>query len=174
MAAAGGEILNSPAGGGADGMKEMEEQIQNSKPTLQRREDWPERLHVFLQERKGRAFEWGVNDCALLLCDAVLAMTDVDLAAEFRGKYSTELGAARAMKRFANGGVKELAEKIAADFGIEEIPVLMARRGDAVMVLTDMGPALGIAGLDGVSALFAGPGSIRVALLRDALKAWRI
>jgi hypothetical protein len=101
---------------------------------MTRFENWPEILAQFVAERARTPFAWGVNDCCLMSCDAVLGYTGVDMAAGFRGKYDSGLSAARAMKEFCGGGVEQVAEKMAAQLNIPEWPtVKLARRGDVVL-----------------------------------------
>ena len=84
-------------------------------------------------------FEYGVNDCALFAADAVKVMTGTDFAADFRGKYKTALGAAKALK---SAGYDNL-EALAAD-KFKEVPPLTAKMGDLAILDTPEGPALGI------------------------------
>ena len=68
---------------------------------LRRLEDWPERLAEAIEAANERPFSWGRHDCCLFACDAVMAMTGVDPAKPFRGKYKTKRGAFGVLKRFA-------------------------------------------------------------------------
>lgn len=83
--------------------------------------------------------------------------------------------AAVALKKFAGGGVLATAKKIAAAFGMPEIAVKLAGRGDVVLVEVEAGDALGLVGLSGVEAVFLHPedGLCRVPI--DSCKrAWRV
>lgn len=60
---------------------------------LDRAHDWPEQLMRFVEQRRNAPFSWGSNDCALFAADYVLAITGVDLAAQWRG-YDSARGAA--------------------------------------------------------------------------------
>lgn len=142
--------------------------------SLTRHHDWEVRLHEFLQEREPEPFQWGRNDCALFACDAVLAMTGVDLAADFRNRYDNDLGAARVIISFTEGGsLGDLAAKIAGQHGIEEVGKLFARRGDIVLIPTEnRRGALGVVSLDGWSVV--GPGGPRRYELSYVERAWRI
>lgn len=100
---------------------------------LTRFEDWPSRLANFIDRRRVLRFRWGKNDCALFASDGVLEMTGVDLASEFRGKYSDREGAYAAMEEFAGGGVVEVAEQIAAQYQIREVSKMFACRGDVML-----------------------------------------
>jgi len=135
-----------------------------------RPEDWPEKLAEFIASREGCAFEWGAHDCALFCCDAILAMTGVDMAAEFRGRYSNSGGAARLMR----GGLARVARTVAAQFQLEPIPVRLARRGDPVLVDFGKRLALGIVDLDGMRAVGPGPEGLLRVPLEQCIAAWRL
>lgn len=145
-----------------------------------RKEDWPEILAEFfalrsVQDLPSATFAWGTHDCALFVCDAVRAMTAVDLAADFRFKYSSERGALRVMQTFAGGGLAELADKMAAQHGLAEVPQLMAQRGDIVLVTSESGePALGIVSMNGWDIFVVGKQGLVTRPLDAAVKAWRI
>ncbi len=141
---------------------------------LQRKHDWESELAQYLRARVAAPFEWGKYDCALFACDAAQVATGVDLAQEFRGRYSTERGAAKVIRAFCGGGLEQLAEKIAAQFEIPEVQVLFARRGDIVIVATPTGPGLGVVDLDGMHAIAVGlAGAVQIPLA-ECLRAWRI
>jgi hypothetical protein len=135
--------------------------------------DWEEKLSVFLGERADQSFEWGRNDCALFACDAALAMTGVDLAADFRGRYDSDLSAARVIIAFTSGGdLEDLAVKVAQQFELEEVKPLFARRGDIVLVPSEDGrKALAIVSTDGWHIVGPGPRKFE---LSDVERAWRI
>jgi hypothetical protein len=129
--------------------------------------NWPSRLFDFVAERWEAPFVWGENDCVLFAADAVLAITGGDLAAQHRGTYDSALGAARLLKEL--GGIESLP--VAA--GLEEVPPLMAQRGDVVLVdQEERGPTLAVV----VGEFVAGPGPNGVAYLpaSSAVRAWRV
>lgn len=159
---------------------------------IMRRVDWPERLAEFLVAAESRPFVWGETDCCLFVCDAVLVMTDFDLAAEYRGKYSSQLGAARifaslqpqrrtedAEESESLGLLESFISGIAIANDIREVPVLCAQRGD--VVLFDQGEpgdrgltSLGVVGMHGThvhSTAETGTAEIPIANCR---RAWRI
>jgi hypothetical protein len=139
-----------------------------------RAHDWESKLDDFVARSQRLKFAWGIHDCCLFACDAVLAMTGTDLAADFRGKYDSALGAARMLKAYG-GTVEMLAEEIADKFCIFEVPVLYAQRGDVVLLPSNNdGPALGIVSLDGWNCLGAGLEGLTRTPLNQCLKAWRI
>lgn len=141
-------------------------------------EDWHARLGAHIQAASGRPFVWGEHDCCVWACDGILAMTGVDPMTELRGRYLTALGAARALKAFAGGGLDETAEHIASLLHAPEIPVLTAGRGDCVIADAEYdggyAPALGLVAMNGRQALFAGPVGLTAISLRECRRAWRV
>jgi Domain of unknown function (DUF6950) len=154
---------------------------------------WQELLHGYFLRRQNEAFLWGTMDCCLFACDAVRELTDVDLAADFRGKYDSLLSAVRVMKKFVAEPftakdaktakktpeeemhlVELVAEKIAAQFAIEEVPVMMAQRGDVLLLDSPLGKGLGILGLRGTHVHCAGPDGVVDVPLHECFRAWRI
>lgn len=87
-------------------------------------------IKAFIQAHKNKPFVWGENDCCLFAANAVLAVTSVDLAPEFRGKYRTELGAARALKKHGYTSIEMLLN---AKLG-QAIAPLSAKNGDVALV----------------------------------------
>ncbi len=119
--------------------------------------DWRVRLYAALEGHRGHAFQWGSHDCALLAADAVLAMTGVDLAAPFRGRYATLIGARRAMHA---AGYDDQVAIAAAQF--REIHPAYAQVGDLAVVPND----------DGWEALGVVTGPVIQVFARDGLAAW--
>lgn len=87
--------------------------------------DWETRLSQHIEAHRTAAFEWGRCDCCTFSMGAVEAITGVDQMSEFRGKYSSELGSVRALKRFGAGSLESTL-----DHKFAPIPVGRARRGD--------------------------------------------
>lgn len=100
--------------------------------------DWETRLAAYLEPLRLRAFAWGRHDCCTFAAGAVLAMTDVDPIAEFRGRYSTPRGSVRALRKFGAG---DLTATLDAKF--ERVPAALAHRGDIVMSGGLLGICLG-------------------------------
>lgn len=95
--------------------------------------NWAENLTAFLALRRDAPAQWGTNDCALFAADAVHAMTGVDMAAQFRGRYRTAAGAAALIDEL--GGLQAIA---AAAFGsMPRSSWRLARRGDVVLADLD-------------------------------------
>lgn len=83
---------------------------------------WETKLAEYIADKRGKPFVWGENDCCTFSAGAVEAMTGEDPMPEFRGKYDTALGSARAL------GKKSLEEVLDEKF--EEVPIGFAQRGD--------------------------------------------
>jgi hypothetical protein len=103
---------------------------------IARREDWPSRLAAALEDARDRPFEWGVHDCGLFAGDCVLAMTDTDPVALYRGQYTDEEGARATMLALSGGGLRAVWTRA---LGPAMNNILMAKRGDVVLVTTDYG-----------------------------------
>lgn len=99
-----------------------------------RAEDWPQRLGAVIEGARTRTFAYGTFDCALFAADCVLAMTEVDYAAELRG-YKSKLDAYRIVV-----GYGSLEAMITALLGREPKHPSRAGRGDVVLATIDLEP----------------------------------
>ena len=61
--------------------------------------DWRLALSNLVRTQRDAPFAWGTHDCALWAADGMLAVSGVDIGADFRGTYSTAMGALKALKR---------------------------------------------------------------------------
>jgi len=123
--------------------------------------DWEPRLATYLAEARDRPFEWGSHDCALHGANGVLAVLGVDYGAPFRGKYQSETGAARALRRYGAGTVEATF-----DAHLSVVPVAFAQRGDLVMSKGAVGICLG------GDAAFVGEEGAQAGLVRLPRSAW--
>lgn len=101
--------------------------------------NWPTILAKAISANQNTPFVWGKKDCCLTVADIVEEFTGEDLASEFRGKYSTAIGASKALKKYGNGS---LPETLDAKFNKIEPEELC--RGDLALVQTSAGESLGI------------------------------
>ncbi len=131
--------------------------------------DWPERLFEVVKRAQNSEFKWGKNDCALFACDCAKAMTGVDYAADFRGKYSSRKGAMVALRKIE--GVKSIS-KLASKYLGEEIALTSVQRGDVVLIKVDSSEALGV--VVGSYAVFLTSSGIQTVLLSKCILAWRV
>ena len=69
--------------------------------------DWSPKLNAYINQASHRynetGFVWGEFDCCTFAFDWVKIATGVDPMAAFRGKYSTQRGAAMALRRYGSG-----------------------------------------------------------------------
>jgi len=129
---------------------------------MKRRPDWKIRLSRYVTEAWHRPFEPGVHDCALFAAGAVEAMTGVDPADGWRGRYTTLRGGARVLRREGYADHVALAASLFRRRADNETP----RPGDLAVVPSDDGPALGVVQGEGVYAL--SPIGVFVVPLADA------
>lgn len=147
---------------------------------MRRLGDWEIRLRAYLERVRELPFDWGEDqkragvshDCCLFSDGAVEAMTGESAMAEFRGRYRTAIGAARALRRYGAG---TLEATLTAKFG-EPLPAALVMRGDIIM--RDE-PPIGAIGISvGPVGLFVGQEGERnglVALPRGAwICGWRV
>lgn len=133
---------------------------------LTRVESWPQVLADFIAAAD-RPFVWGEWDCCLMAADCVYAMTGVDVAAEFRGRYKTARGALRVM----HGSLAVTAQRVAQAHCLPETNPALAQRGDICLVATSLGDALGIC--VGAKIACTGPDGLVMLPLTAARSAWR-
>lgn len=147
---------------------------------LTRVEHWATRsFHDFLLWRAYEPFVWGKSDCALFVADGIEAMTGVDIAADFRGLYTTE-EEAFALIRTVTGGetAADAAAWCANKFELPEWPFpLCAQRGDMV-VLEDEGRLItGLIHLNGRDVVAQGEAGLKripITAAARTLRAWRV
>lgn len=103
-------------------------------------------LKAFIKKRLKTPFQWGKNDCALFVADAVLAQTDHDIAKAFRGKYKTELGAAKALKKIGKGDLRKTLVFLLG----KETSLLNAKIGDVAIFIQNEEECAGIVYYGGI------------------------
>lgn len=94
----------------------------------------PHALIAFLDSRQDWTFGYGpepkTHDCARFFSDGIAAVAGVAPLDRFRGRWTTELGAARVMRR--HGGLDAAVSSI-----MTEIPITLAQRGDGGLTAGD-------------------------------------
>lgn len=105
---------------------------------MKRLPDWRARLDKMFDEIRRTPFDWATgHDCALALASgAIRALTGVDVAAPYRGKYSNEIGAIKLLKQHGFDNLEALAASL-----LPEIPVSRAHLGDIVTYLDETVPS---------------------------------
>lgn len=101
---------------------------------------WQSRLVAYLAANARADLVFGQMDCALHGASALEAMTGVDLAAPYRGRYTTFLGGLRVLRK---DGYADHIALVAAHLRPRTAGEA-ARPGDLAVVATADGPALGV------------------------------
>lgn len=110
---------------------------------LARLPDWRARFDAECDRIRLTPFAWGAHDCGPGLAgNLTLAITGVDAAAKYRGRYTTMTGALRVLR---NSGFETLGDLVASILPEHDHPS-MARVGDVVAIRSDsaFGHALGV------------------------------
>lgn len=134
---------------------------------MRRYEDWPKRLAAAIEAARERPFRWGEHDCALFAASVVEAITGVDPAVQWRGRFDSRAKAAHYLAE--RGG---LGTVVTAALGAPLPYVTLAQRGDVVMVDTEEGPALGVC--NGAHAACAGPEGLALVPMPAWRLAWKV
>lgn len=124
--------------------------------------DWRSRLRDYLEAVARRPFKPGVHDCALFVAGGVEAMTGVDPAAEWRGKYRS-LKKGRAM-------VGDMVA-LAADL-LPEVPPIFAQEGDVAVIDAGGEHAFGL--VQGSLVYVLRPEGLGFVSLTDVKRAFRV
>lgn len=98
--------------------------------TLTRLPDWDRRLARVVEKHLHLPGEWGVTDCGMTVGDAVEAVTGTNPLARFAGRYKTEAGAARLMRKQGWHDMTDVLASMGAPDGR-----LKAQRGDVATVM---------------------------------------
>ncbi|UDF29395.1 UNVERIFIED_ORG: hypothetical protein LHK14_18055 [Roseateles sp. XES5] len=108
--------------------------------TLKRRDDWRAHLLAYLAEVKATPLNYGGHDCGVgLVARAVEAMTGVDLAAQWRGRYDSARGALRMLRDDGYADLETLGRSMLPAFHPS-----LGQIGDIALVRDDGLGALGI------------------------------
>ena len=133
-----------------------------------RRSDWQNRLADAIEAAREMPFSWGTHDCATWAFDIRRDLTGgEDIAALWRGRYRTAIGAQRVMKRLGWDSLEAAGRDL---LGTPLPSVLQAGRGD--LVLGGINPAFGIC--VGAKVAFVAPDGLVFISLSDCLLAWRV
>lgn len=92
-----------------------------------RNRDWTTQLAELIKAASERPFSWGEFDCCLFAADSAMAVCGVDPAAQYRGRYRTETGAKRLLKKI-HGSLDA-----AWDACFERVNPAFIQRGDVAM-----------------------------------------
>ncbi|MER9697670.1 hypothetical protein [Mesorhizobium sp. M0146] len=101
---------------------------------LTRLPDWDRRLARVVSSFKDAPGVWGESDCLLTTAAGIEAVTGQDIMAPWRGRYKSEAGAARLMRKEGCLNVEDVLGKF---FGLPPVGRLLARRGDVGVIERD-------------------------------------
>jgi hypothetical protein len=141
---------------------------------MERRENWEDFLSDFICKRKDSAFKYGENDCCLFVADAVENITGVDIAEEFRGKYTSKVEAYRLLIKYSGGAVEETFKELSKNYGFHEISTKYAGRGDIALVRGEMGDAVGIVDMTGERVAIPARKGLIYFPMEEIIKSWRV
>lgn len=128
---------------------------------------WRSALTNWLHAVRLTPFCQANHDCALFAAGAVHAMTGVDFAAPFRGRYTTTRGGLRLLRRAGFGDHIALAAAHLPACGLFDI-----REGDLVVIGSPAGPALGV--VQGALAFVPGARGTSLVSISGALGAFKV
>ena len=135
---------------------------------MPRVENWAHLLAAAIDTARAKPFVWGVNDCPTFAFETRMILTGgEDIAALWRGSYTTALGGQRVMRRL---GWSSLEGMGCALLGEPRPAVLLAQRGD--IVLADTGLGFGIC--TGATAVGMAPEGLVTVPLTFCRLAWPI
>ena len=135
---------------------------------LPRVDQWERLLAAAIDTARARPFVWGVHDCPTFAFETRMILTGgEDIAALWRGRYTTALGGARVMRRLGWASLEEMGRSL---LGEPRPSVLLAKRGD--IVLADTGLGFGIC--TGASAVGMAPEGLVTVPLTYCRLAWPI
>jgi hypothetical protein len=103
-----------------------------------RLDDWEKRLAAYLDGVRDDVDALGPLPCARFAAEAAHAITGVDYYAPYRGRYKTETGAAKVLRRIGGGDLPSTF-----DLHFEQKPPAFAQRGDLVFDGEVMGVCVG-------------------------------
>lgn len=153
-------------------------QIMNmERKTIQREEGWQKKLYEALIKYRNSPFKPGKHDCCFAICNVVKIYTGTDLAKSFR-KYRTKKKIKNILTKY--GSVESIADEVAKEYNIMEVPPLTAQRGDIVLVngkdedSDEPLQTLAVVGLDGWHVYGAGSIGWNELTLQEVIKAWHI
>lgn len=129
--------------------------------------DWRARLAAYVASVAHMRFAPGRMDCALFAAGAVEAVTGVDYASDYRGRYRTLRGGGRMIKR---DGFSDHVEFVASV--LPETDPAQAIAGDLVAI--DVGGELALGVVQGAMVYVRGPDGVGLVPRALALRAFGV
>ena len=135
---------------------------------LRRVDHWERLLAAAIDTARAKPFLWSVHDCTTFAFGTRMILTGgEDIAALWRGRYTTALGGQRVMRRLGWASLVDMGRTL---LGEPRPAVLLAGRGD--IVLADTGLGFGIC--TGASAVGMAPEGLMTVPLTSCRLAWPI
>jgi hypothetical protein len=135
---------------------------------MARADHWERLLETAVDTARARPFVWGLHDCPTFAFETATILTSgEDVAALWRGRYTTALGGQRVMRRLGWASLEDMGRVL---LGEPRPAVLLAQRGD--IVLADTGLGFGIC--TGASAVGMAPEGFVAVPLTSCRLAWAI
>ena len=135
---------------------------------LRRVDHWERLLAAAIDTARAKPFLWSVHDCPTFAFGTRMILTGgSDVAARWRGRYTTALGGQRVMRRLGWASLVDMGRTL---LGEPRPAVLLAGRGD--IVLADTGLGFGIC--TGATAVGMAPEGLVTVPLTSCRLAWPI
>jgi hypothetical protein len=135
---------------------------------MPRVDHWERLLASAIDTARARPFVWGVHDCPTFAFETAMILTGGDdVAALWRGRYTTALGGERVMRRLGWASLEDMGRALLSE---PRRAALLAQRGD--IVLADTGLGFGIC--NGASAVGMAPEGLVSVPLTSCRLAWPI
>ena len=129
---------------------------------------WERLLAAAITTAGAKPFVWGLHDCPTFAFETRMMLTGgEDVAALWRGRYTSALGGERVMRRLGWSSLEEMGHAL---LGEPRPAVLLATRGD--IVLADTGLGLGIC--TGAKAVGMAPEGLVSVPLTSCRVAWPV
>lgn len=127
---------------------------------------WERLLAAAIDTARARPFVWGLHDCPTFAFETRMILTaGEDVAALWRGRYTTAIGGQRVMRRLGWASLDEMGRAL---LGAPRQTVLLAQRGD--VALADRGLGFGIC--TGAQAVGMAPEGLVSVPLTSCQLAW--
>ena len=135
---------------------------------MARVDHWERLLAAAIDTARAKPFVWGVHDCPTFAFETRMILTGgEDIAALWRGRYTTALGGERVMRRLGWASLEAMGRAL---LGEPRRAALLAQRGDIVLAETGLG--FGIC--NGASAVGMAPAGLVTVPLTSCRLAWPV
>jgi hypothetical protein len=130
--------------------------------------DWKARLTEYLGQSARAPYSIGTHDCALFAAGAVQAVTGTDLAADWRGRYTTKAEGLRQLQRAGHDDHIALAAAY-----LPEITPVMAAAGDVAVIRDPESGAVALGVVQGEMVYVLRPSGLGLLARAAMLRAFR-